>query len=151
MWFSLCISEQLYCRMENLFPKINHIIMKIPGYCVFFLIKAIPGSLIIIKRVYKSCKIVIGKWVTYREMSGISTNVFTPKEVCELPPHKNTKYKLFLLFYFWTYLSLSIFQTCYYFFFRKTQKTTSEHNAAKRDFPRFYLLLNFFYTFWKRI
>jgi len=36
------------------------------------------------------------------------------------------------------------------FFSEKTQKTTSEHNAAKRDFPRFYLLLNFFLYFLKK-
>ena len=35
-------------------------------------------------------------------------------------------------------------------FFQKTQKTTSEHNAAKRDFPRFFLLLNFFLYFLKK-
>ena len=46
--------------------------------------------------------------------------------------------------------SMSIFQKCNYFFSEKTQKTTSEHNAAKRDFPRFYLLLNFFLYFLKK-
>jgi len=42
------------------------------------------------------------------------------------------------------------FKSATTFFSEKTQKTTSEHNAAKRDFPRFYLLLNFFLYFLKK-
>jgi len=48
-----------------------------------------------------------------------------------------------------TYLC-PFFKSTTTFIFRKTQKTTSEHNAAKRDFPRFFLLLKLFYTFWKK-
>jgi len=42
------------------------------------------------------------------------------------------------------------FKSATTFFSEKTQKTTSEHNAAKRDFPRFFLLLNFFLYFLKK-
>ena len=75
-----------------------------------------------------------------------------------LPPNKylnylptktqNKNYSYFPIFGH-TFLC-PFFKSATTFFSEKTQKTTSEHNAAKRDFPRFYLLLNFFLYFLKK-
>ena len=83
-------------------------------------------------------------------MSGISTNEFTPNKYLNYLPTKtqNKNYSYFPIFGH-TFLC-PFFKSATTFFSEKTQKTTSEHNAAKRDFPRFYLLLNFFFILFEK-